>query len=76
MTFRKILLAVVFAGLSSTAFAVSGTPDEQDSCRPDVRRFCSKMPPNSDDMAYLACLENNRDKLTIKCLNVLMDHGR
>lgn len=76
MTFRKILLAALLVGVSSSAFAVSGTPEEQDACRPDVRRFCSKMPPNADDTAYLNCLENNRDKLSIKCLNVLMDHGR
>jgi len=76
MMLRRIILSLIFAGVSSTAFAVSGTPEEQDACRPDVRKFCSKMPPNSDDTAFLNCLENNRDKLSIKCLNVLMDHGR
>jgi hypothetical protein len=76
MMFRKILLALTFASICTTALAVSGTPEEQAACRPDVRKFCSKVPPNADDSAYLACLENNRDKLSIKCLNVLMDHGR
>ncbi len=74
--FRTILLSVVLSSVSSMAFAVSGTPEEQAACRPDVRKFCSKVPPGSEDTAYLTCLENNRDALTIKCLNVLMDHGR
>src|SRR5271168_763846 len=76
MMFRKVLLAVAFTSLSSVALATSGTPQEQAACSPDVRKFCKKVPPGSDDSAYLACLENNRDALSIKCLNVLMDHGR
>jgi hypothetical protein len=76
MMFRKVLLAVAFISLSSMALATSGTPEEQAACSPDVRKFCKKVPQGSDDNAYLACLENNRDALSIKCLNVLMDHGR
>src|SRR5271167_3953687 len=75
MMFRKVLLAVAFISLSSVALATSGTPQEQAACSPDVRKFCKKVPPGSDDSAYLACLENNRDALSINCLNVLMDHG-
>ena len=76
MMFRKILLAVAFIGLSSMASRCRVRPEEQAACSPDVRKFCNKVPPGSDDTAYLACLENNRDALSIKCLNVLMDHGR
>jgi hypothetical protein len=77
MMFRKVLLlSLIFVSLSSTAMAMSGTPEEQAACSPDVRKFCKKVPPGSEDSAYLACLENNRDALSIKCLNVLMDHGR
>ena len=76
MMFRKLLLTLALISLSSTAMAVSGTPEEQAACSPDVRKFCKKVPPGSEDAAYLACLENNRDALSIKCLNVLMDHGR
>ena len=76
MMFRKVLLTVTFISLSSMALAMSGTPEEQAACSPDVRKFCKKVPPGSEDSAYLACLENNRDALSIKCLNVLLDHGR
>jgi hypothetical protein len=76
MMFRKVLLTLTLISLSSMALAVSGTPEEQAACSPDVRKFCKKVPPGSEDSAYLACLENNRDALSIKCLNVLLDHGR
>jgi hypothetical protein len=75
---RKVLLTLVFTSVSSIALAMSGTPQEQDACRPDVRKFCAKSPPagTDTDTFYLTCLENHRDQLSIKCLNVLMDHGR
>jgi hypothetical protein len=76
MMFRKVLMTLTFISLSSMALAAAHTQSEDDACRPDVRKFCSKVPPGSDDNAYLMCLENNRDRLSIKCLNVLMDHGR
>ena len=76
MMFRKVLLTLTFISLSSMSLAMSGTPEEQAACSPDVRKFCKKVPPGSEDSAYLACLENNRDALSIKCLNVLLDHGR
>ena len=76
MMFRKVLLTLTLISLSSMALAMSGTPEEQAACSPDVRKFCKKVPPGSEDSAYLACLENNRDALSIKCLNVLLDHGR
>jgi hypothetical protein len=76
MMFRKVLLTLAFISVSSMALAASGTPEEQAACSPDVRKFCQKVPPGSEDSAYLACLENNRDALSIKCLNVLMNHGR
>jgi hypothetical protein len=81
MMFRRILLTLVLSAVSSTAFADtsgSGTPEEQAACRPDVRKFCAKTPPADTDTNtyYLTCLETHRDQLSIKCLNVLMDHGR
>ena len=76
MTYRKIFLALILAGASSATLAQSGTPEEQAACRPDVRRFCGKMPAGAGDMDYLKCLELHRDQLTKKCLAVLVDHGR
>ena len=45
MIFRKILLILAFASVSSTALA-QGTPEEQAACRPDVRKYCYKVPQN------------------------------
>jgi len=76
--FRRILLTLALTAVSSMAFAESGTPEEQAACSPDVRKFCAKTPPADTDTNtyYLTCLETHRDQLSIKCLNVLMDHGR
>lgn len=76
MTLQKTLLILVLAGASSVALAQSGTPEEQAACRPDVRRFCGKMPAGAGEMEYLKCLELHRDDLSKKCLAVLVDHGR
>ena len=67
---------VILAMTTSSAWAASGTPEEQAACRHDVRRFCDKLPANSDDSLYLQCLEINRSNLSAKCLAVLTDHGR
>jgi hypothetical protein len=72
----KFLLSMAFVALSSSAFAVSGTPDEQSACRPDVRRFCHAVKMEEGDQAFLACLEMHRDELSVACKNVLKDHGR
>ena len=71
MTFRKTLLALAFAGVSSMAIADTGTREQQAACRPDVRRFCSKLGPGAGDQAFEDCLQMNRDKLSAKCQRVL-----
>ena len=71
MVFRKALLALAFAFLSSLAMADTGTPEQRAACRPDVRKFCSKLAPGSPDRAYEDCLEMNRDKLSAKCQRTL-----
>ena len=76
MTFRNTLLILVLTAASSAALAQSGTQQEQAACRPDVRRFCGKMPAGAGDMDYLKCLELHRDNLSKACLAVLVDHGR
>jgi len=78
MKFKKSLLTLTLLCIAvpSLAWATSGTPEEQAACRPDVRRFCSKVKADAGDTAFLVCLENNRDNLTPKCLAVLVDHNR
>jgi hypothetical protein len=52
-----------------------GTPKEQAACRPDIRRFCSKVKQGSDSSAFLSCLKANRANLSKACLAVLATHG-
>jgi hypothetical protein len=74
--FRKTLLALALASVSSMAAAQMGTPEEQAACRPDVRKFCYKIPQGAGDKAFQACLEANRNNLSPKCREVLMAHRR
>jgi hypothetical protein len=76
MFIRQILTTLFAVGISSTAMANSGTPEEQAACRPDVRRFCAKLPAKAPDGDFLACLQTHREKLTPKCLAVLTSHGQ
>jgi hypothetical protein len=63
---------VVAAGGGMSAL---GTPKEQAACRPDIRRFCSKVKQGSDSSAFLSCLKANRTNLSKACLAVLLTHG-
>lgn len=76
MFIRLFLLTTLLTGCSWGAWAQSGTHDEQDACRPDVRKFCGDLAKGADETAYLACLESHRNALSPKCLAVLVDHGR
>ena len=76
MSLRVLLAAAALAALSSTAMAqFSGTPEEQAACRPDVRRFCYKIPEDQGASAFLRCLQEHRNRLTAKCRAVLESHG-
>jgi hypothetical protein len=72
----KLLLSAAFVGVSSLALAQSGTPKEQDACRPDVRRFCHTIKEQEGNQAFLGCLEMHRDDLSQACKDVLKDHGK
>lgn len=73
---KSLFLAVALALASpAAALAESGNPDQQDACRPDVRKFCYKIRPEEGDGAYLACLQQNRAKLSVKCRQVLEGFG-
>jgi hypothetical protein len=77
---RKILLACTLLSISAStgAFAQqqrSGTPEEQKACARDVQRFCRPM-IDQGDFVILACLQQNRTKLTAACGQVLTNHGQ
>ncbi|WP_426410520.1 hypothetical protein [Bradyrhizobium ganzhouense] len=47
----------------------------QDACARDVTRHCRAV-MNNGDSAVLACLKQNRTKLSKACDKVLTDHGQ
>ncbi len=64
--------------LSSVAFAQqqrSGTPEEQKACSRDVQRFCRPV-IDQGDFTILACLQQNRPKISPSCEQVLKNHGQ
>ena len=77
---RKFFFALTLlsVSVSTGAFAQqprSGTPDEQKACARDVQRFCRTL-MDQGDFVILACLQQNRAKLTKACSQVLTNHGQ
>jgi hypothetical protein len=75
MSMRISLMAAALIGVSSIATAQTGTPEEQAACRPDVRRFCYKIRESDGSNAYLQCLQQHRERLSLRCRAVLERHG-
>ena len=73
----KYLLALTLLSLSTGAFAQqrSGTPEEQKACTRDVQRFCRHL-MDQGDFTILACLKDNRAKISGACDQVLKNHGQ
>jgi hypothetical protein len=77
---RKFFLALTLLAVSASTGAIaqqqrSGTPDEQKACSRDVSRFCRTL-MDQGDFVILACLQQNRPKLTAVCRQVLTNHGQ
>jgi hypothetical protein len=54
----------------------SGTGiQEEKACTRDVPRFCRKL-MDQGDFTILACLKENRAKLSLACRYVLVSHGQ
>jgi hypothetical protein len=60
--------------LIPTPFDTRGTPEDQAACRPDARKLCREHVGN--DMAVLACFQQNRTKLSEPCAAVLRKYGK
>jgi hypothetical protein len=69
----RFLFIIPFVVLVSAASAQSGRPDP--GCARDVARHCRSV-MNDGDMAILACLKQNRARLSKTCEKVLTDHGQ
>ena len=77
---HKFLFALTLLSVSVPAGAIaqparSGTAEEQAACSRDVQRFCRPV-IDQGDFTILACLQQNRPKLTKACNQVLKNHGQ
>jgi hypothetical protein len=79
---RKSFLALILLSSSIATGAIaqpqaqrSGTPAEQVACTRDVQRHCRPV-IDQGDFTILACLQQNRPKLSKACDQVLKDHGQ
>ena len=76
---RKLLVALTLlsASLSTAAFAQQGrgTDAEQKACSRDVQKLCRPV-IDQGDFTILACLQQNRPKITPACDQVLKSHGQ
>ena len=74
---HKLFLALILMSVpvSTGALAHSGTDQEEKACTRDVQRFCRKL-VDQGDFTILACLKENRPKLSAACRDVLVSHGQ
>jgi hypothetical protein len=68
----RFLLAISFV---LTAAASASAQQGQDACARDASRFC-RAHLNDGDMVVLACLQQNRARLSKACQATLAAHGR
>jgi hypothetical protein len=78
---RKFLPVLVLLSLPLTTIAFaqqqprSGTPEEQAACSRDVQKHCRAV-IDQGDFTILACLQQNRPKISPACDQVLKSHGQ
>jgi hypothetical protein len=70
-----IALSLLSVSVATGALAHSGTEQDELACTRDVQRFCRKL-TDQGDFTILACLKENRPKLTPACRYVLVSHGQ
>ena len=70
MTRFLCLIPLVLVLMNSAASAQGG-----DACARDASRFC-RAHLNDGDMVILACLKQNRPRLSKGCQQVLISHGQ
>jgi hypothetical protein len=68
----RFLFIVPFILMASAA---SAQQQGHDACARDVTRFC-RAHINEGDQVVLACLQQNRARLSKACAKVLTDHGQ
>ncbi len=71
----RMLLVIPLVLMVSVASAQQEQGQRQDACARDVSRFC-RAHINDDDTVILACLKQNRTRLSKACEKVLTDNGQ
>jgi hypothetical protein len=69
----RFVFVISFVLIASSA-AAQQQPGH-DACARDVSRFCRPV-MNNGDSAVLACLKQNRNRLSKACDKILTDHGQ
>jgi hypothetical protein len=75
---KRTMIAAALLGvfaLTPASGQNSGTPEDRAACEGNVKRYCSKA-IEGGDMAILACLQQNRPRLTPSCQQVLIKYGQ
>ena len=67
----RLLFAIPFVVFASAALAQQG----HDACARDVSRLCRAY-MQQGDMVVLACLKQNRARISRGCDKVLIEHGQ
>ena len=72
-----LIVPLVVTGFLVSAASAQQQQQQQghDACARDVARHCRAVMNNGDD-AVLACLQQNRARISKACNQVLVDHGR
>jgi hypothetical protein len=75
-----LALSLLSVAVSGSAIAQqqpqrSGTPEEQAACSRDVQRHCRAV-IDQGDFTILACLQQNRPKISKACDQVLKNHNQ
>jgi len=68
----RLLFAIPLVLIASAA---SAQQPGQDACARDVSRFC-RAQMNDGDQIVLACLQQNRARISKACQQMLASHGR
>ena len=75
MKAHKMARFVFLIPLIVMASAASAQQQGHDACARDVSRFC-RAHMSEGDQIVLACLQQNRGRLSRACAKVLADHGQ
>jgi len=71
----RFLFVVSFALPLVLMASAASAQQGHDACARDVSRFC-RAQMNDGDMVVLACLQQNRARISKACQQVLTSHGR